>query len=113
MKYYNEAKVIFIGLNNTKMHAMNLQNIGNVYGSQKKYKEAINRYQKALKLIESLDSNLNFEKAIILGNLGGAYNGLEEYENGLKYHQKANKIRRTLRRTPRRKRSRSWRNPTN
>ncbi len=96
LTYYNKAKDIFIALKDTKMQAMSLMNVGNVHGTQGDYKEAIAYYNSALKLIERLDGDLSFQKAIILGNIGGSYNGLNDYENALKHHLKANKIRRTF-----------------
>lgn len=84
-----EADAILLqsGQEHSQNRAAILTNIGGLYSSLKKHKEAIEYHKKTLELCEKL--KISFGIAIANCNIGEEYVQLEDYETALKYLKKS------------------------
>jgi tetratricopeptide (TPR) repeat protein len=63
--------------------------IGFVYNSQKKYKEALEYYQKDLNISLQMIGKNHPDTATTYGNIGSVYDSQEKYKEALEYYQKS------------------------
>jgi tetratricopeptide (TPR) repeat protein len=78
--------------------AISYNNMGNTYKSMKMYNEAVEAYEKSLRLkMKSMKNNeYHISIATTLNNLALAYKGKEEYEKAIKYLKESLKIKNKL-----------------
>ncbi|MCW5886446.1 MAG: tetratricopeptide repeat protein, partial [Candidatus Kapabacteria bacterium] len=77
-------------LGNKNSVALNLGNIGIIYGSQSEYSKALEYFHKSLKINEELQNKEGI--AGNLGNLGAIYNYQSDIPKALEYYHKAFRI---------------------
>jgi tetratricopeptide (TPR) repeat protein len=87
MEYFPKALKIRMGQNDREGQASSYRNIGSVYQSERKFKEAEEHYIRSLQLYKQLD---NIEgQASCYNNLGGLQLELTEYDKALEYYLKS------------------------
>lgn len=90
----DEAKTIFLKLNDTKNIGNCLLNIANIYMIRSEYKDALKYYQDSLDCFKKIESDEGVAKN--LNNIGLIYSNRNIFDRSLKYHQEALEINQKL-----------------
>ncbi|MGK7953442.1 MAG: tetratricopeptide repeat protein [Xenococcaceae cyanobacterium] len=75
-------------------YAKSLKNLGNAYGSQGEYQQAIDFYQQSKEITREIGDRSGVANS--LGNLGNAYDFLGEYQQAINYYQQSKEIKQQI-----------------
>ena len=90
LEYYQKSLKINEEINDKRVIANSLNNIGAIYQELNNYEDALEYHQKSLKINEEINDKKGI--AYLLNNIGIIYYELNNYEDALEYYQKSLKI---------------------